>query len=194
MGSQITPALVRSFDGVRDAAGIYSFAGDARNTLMWSHYASVHKGVCLMFDRAQDIATLSHALRVKYVQNLPVLNWIRSFHKDISKMLSSKHPAWRYERESRIMINFQAERYLPFEPQALRGLIFGCRAEPDFIDAVEQILAERVASTLSDEIWPKLLEARRSRPRRHDGMDRVRHRVSHVLRDAECGRTRRVFR
>jgi hypothetical protein len=144
--SQLAPVLAQSLSRIRDAAGIYSFAGDARNTLTWSHYASDHKGVCLIFDRAHDIATLSHAFRVKYVRNLPVLNWIRSFHKDISKMLFAKHPAWRYEHESRIMINDQAGRYLPFAPRALRGLIFGCRAEPQFMNAVERILSDRAAS------------------------------------------------
>ena len=44
------------------------------------------------------------------------------------------------------MINFQAGRYLPFAPQALRGLIFGCRAEPQFINAVEGILSGRAAA------------------------------------------------
>jgi hypothetical protein len=143
---QLRPALDKSLSGVRDAAGIYSFAGDPKNTLMWSHYASDHKGVCLIFDRAHDIATLSHAFRVRYVRNLPVLNWIRSFHKDIGKMLFAKHPAWRYEHESRIMIAFQAGRYLPVAPLALRGLIFGCRAEPQFINDVELILAKRAAA------------------------------------------------
>lgn len=144
--SQMTPVLAKSLSGIRDAAGVYSFAGDPKNTLMWSHYASDHKGVCLIFDRAHDVATLAHAFRVRYVQNLPTVNWIRSFQNDIGKMLFAKHPAWRYEQESRIMINFQAGRYLPFAPQALRGLIFGCRAEPAFINAVDGILSERAAA------------------------------------------------
>jgi hypothetical protein len=144
----LRPRLNASLDGVRCEAGIYCFAGDARNTLMWSHYASDHKGVCLIFDRAHDVRTLMYALRVKYVRNLPVLNWIRSFHEDIGKMLRAKHPAWRYEQESRIMINFSAGKYLQIAPRALRGLIFGCRAETNFITEVERILAERVAAGL----------------------------------------------
>jgi hypothetical protein len=144
--SQVTPRLERSLNAIRDAAGIYSFAGDPRNTLMWSHYASDHKGVCLIFDRAHGIATLSHAFRVRYARNLPILNWVRSFQKDIGKMLFAKHPAWRYEQESRIMINYQAGRYLPFEPRAVRGLIFGCRVEPQFVSEVEGILSARAAA------------------------------------------------
>jgi hypothetical protein len=146
--SQMQPVLGKSLRRIRDAAGVYSFAGDPKNTLMWSHYASDHKGVCLIFDRAHDVATLTHAFRVRYVRNLPKINWIQNFHKDIGKMLFAKHPAWRYERESRIMINFQAGRYLPFAPQALNGLIFGCRAEPQFIDAVEGLLADRATAGL----------------------------------------------
>jgi hypothetical protein len=98
------------------------------------------------YDRALGIGTVAHAFRVRYVKNLPVINWIRGFHKDIGKMLFAKHPSWRYEQESRIMINYQAGQYLPFPAPALCGLIFGCRADAQFIDAVEDILSQRVAA------------------------------------------------
>jgi hypothetical protein len=44
------------------------------------------------------------------------------------------------------MINCQAGRYLPFPPAALCGLIFGCRADPQFIATVEEILSARAAA------------------------------------------------
>ena len=91
--SLMRPMLELSLSAVRNDAGIYSFAGDPKNILMGGHYASDHRGVCLIFDRAQDVVTLMHALRVKYVRNLPVLNWIKTFHRDIGKMLFAKHPA-----------------------------------------------------------------------------------------------------
>lgn len=142
----LRPMLDKSLQGVRDTAGIYCFSGEPRSTLMWSHYASDHKGACLIFERAQDAHTLCHAFRVRHTRKLPQLNWVRSFQKDIMRMLFAKHPAWRYEKESRIMINGEAGRYLPFAPQALHGIIFGCRAEPKFIETVEGSLRERAAA------------------------------------------------
>ena len=140
------PTWQRSLKNVRDSAGVCCFAGSAKNRLMWGHYASNHKGVCLQFERVLDISTLSHAFRVRYVSDLPVLNWIVGFHEGISKMLFSKDPCWEYEQESRILINDQARRYLPFAPQALRRLIFGCRVEPTLVKTVKSFLAERTAA------------------------------------------------
>jgi hypothetical protein len=140
---QLSPTWQRSLRSIRDTAGVYCFAGKARNRLMWGHYASNHKGVCLQFERVLDIRTFCHALRVRYSPQLPIVNWVVGFHNDIGNMLFSKDPCWQYEQESRIQIPGQAGRYLAFEPQALRRLIFGCKAEVDFIDSVEMLLDER---------------------------------------------------
>jgi hypothetical protein len=113
---------------------------------MWSHYGSDHKGVCLIFERAYDVPTFIHALSVKYTENLPVLNWTRNFNRDVGDMLFAKHPAWEYERESRIMTHLGVGKYLPFDPSALRGLIFGCRADSAFIADVKRVLDERAAA------------------------------------------------
>jgi hypothetical protein len=94
----------KSMKNIRDSAGVYCFAGSAKNRLMWGHYASNHKGVCLQFERALDIRILSHAFRVRYVSDLPVLNSIVSFREGIGEMLFAKDPCWEYEQESRIFI------------------------------------------------------------------------------------------
>ena len=143
---ELRPMLNVSLRGVRDTAGIYCFSGEPRSTLMWSHYASEHKGACLIFERAQDVRTLCHAFRVRHTKNLTRINWVRGFQKGIMRMLFAKHPAWKYEKESRILIKGQARRYLPFAPPALRGIIFGCRAEPNFIETVEGFLRERATA------------------------------------------------
>jgi len=140
------PTWQQGLKSVRDAAGVCCFAGDAKSTLMWSHYASDHRGLCLQFERVRDMETLLHALPVKYVPDLPVLNWFVDFHESIGEMMFAKHPCWKYEQESRIMSFNQAGRYLPFASQALRRLIFGCRAEPDLVSAVEGWLEERATA------------------------------------------------
>ena len=57
-----------------DGVGIYSFAGDPRNILMWSHYSRDHSGVCLQFERAKDFLTMSGAIKVEYAAEYPVIN------------------------------------------------------------------------------------------------------------------------
>jgi hypothetical protein len=140
------PNWQQSLSQIRSGAGIYCFAGSPKNHLMWGHYASHHRGLCMQFERVRDIATLSHAFRVDYHREFPVVNWIVDFHKRIGDMLFSKDPCWVYEKESRILIYGQAGRYLPFAPVALRKLIFGCEAEAEFIDTVMGILVERTTA------------------------------------------------
>jgi hypothetical protein len=132
-----TPIWQRSLTGIRESAGMYCFAGSGKKRLMWGHYALNHRGICLQFERTRDLATLGRALPGDYVLHLPVLNWVKGFYEDIGRMLLSKDPCWEYEQESRILIHGQASRYLRFQPEALRKVIFGCRAEHDFVKAVE---------------------------------------------------------
>lgn len=146
--NDLNPTWQRSLAKVRESSGVYCFAGSDQNRLMWGHYASNHKGLCLQFDRAQDVRVLSHAFRVDYVSKLPEIDWVADFHKGITGMLFSKDPCWRYERESRILSLDQAGRYLPFQPQAISRLVFGCRAERAFVDYVEGLVAERIKAGL----------------------------------------------
>jgi hypothetical protein len=141
-----TPTWQNSLKYVRENAGVYCFAGGGKNTLMWSHYGSDHKGVCLQFERVLDLATFMHALPTRYVSDLPILNWIVGFHEGIGEMLFAKHPCWQYEQESRIVLIDKARLYLRFAPQALRKLIFGCRVEGAIVDAVNGWLTERTSA------------------------------------------------
>ncbi len=82
----------RSISGIRERSGVFSFAGDPRSTLMWSHYADDHHGVCLQFERMKDLLTLGHAVRTNYREDLPAVNWIVGFHRDVEQLLLAKHP------------------------------------------------------------------------------------------------------
>lgn len=120
----------------------------ARDVLMWSHYAAEHSGVCLQFDPAFDVRVLTHAVRVDYCDDYPVIDWIVDFHGGIGRAILRKHSRWKYEREHRISIPDAAGKYLRFRPEALRGIILGCRADTDVKTAVAQLLAERTAAQL----------------------------------------------
>jgi hypothetical protein len=137
-----------SLETVRHTTGVYCFAGNAKNILMWSHYAGDHTGVCLQFERAHDYTGFAPAVTVDYVDDLPVVNWITDPTGDegIGKMLTKKHPCWEYEGESRIVIIEQAGRYWPFRPEALRSIIFGCASDEKVIETVRGLLAERAAA------------------------------------------------
>src|SRR5260221_9285735 len=139
----------RSISGIRERSGVFSFAGDPRSTLMWSHYADDHHGVCLQFERMKDLLTLGHAVRTNYREDLPAVNWIVGFHRDVEQLLLAKHPCWEYEQERRITSIDNRNRDLQFRPDALTGIIFGCPTQKPQMDFIDKLLAERVALGLS---------------------------------------------
>ena len=110
---------------------------------MWSHYAANHEGLCFQFEVAKDIGTFAHAVPVEYSDEYPVVNWIIGSEAGLLPTILRKHTGWSYELESRIVISDGARKYLRFRPEALRGLIFGCRVKDSLIAKVRELLAER---------------------------------------------------
>lgn len=140
-----------------ERTGICSFGGDPLSILMWSHYASQHRGVCLQFDVARDPVNLLLALEVKYSDEYPVINWVRDFYSDnrnfAEKTLLTKHSGWSYERERRIIVLESARQSYPFKPEALTAIIIGCRADDALIF---KLVEDRVSRGLAK---PKLYRA-----------------------------------
>lgn len=133
----------RSLDqNVRDT-GVCSFGGDARSIPMWAHYSASHKGICLQFEVARDHATFAQAVPVEYNQQYPKVNWLWEFNKSIKEVMLRKHPDWSYEKEHRIVIPGGAGRYHSFRPEALTGVILGCRADESVITKLKEMLVER---------------------------------------------------
>lgn len=128
--------------------GVYSFGGDPRSILMWSHYSFFHQGFCLQFEVAKDPKTFCQAITVTYSDDYPVIKWTTAVNAGIKAVIETKHRRWKYERETRIIILESSRQYLPFDPQVLRGIIIGCRAEPETIQQLRQLLAERSSSGL----------------------------------------------
>jgi hypothetical protein len=137
-----SPALER----IRRTTGVVCFAGNPRGTLLWSHYAASHTGVCLQLETARDFPILSRAVRVDYEPEYPTINWLVDYEAGIGKMLLGKHPCWRDEDETRIIVDGEAGTYLPFRADALRAIVFGCRADQAVFDAIAGLLAERAAA------------------------------------------------
>jgi hypothetical protein len=97
------------------ATGVCSFAGDPLNILMWSHYASNHRGLCLQFDVASDPGLFT--LPVEYSEEYPIVNWVTDFNKGVGDTLLRKHSGWSYERESRIILLENARQPYSFRPE-----------------------------------------------------------------------------
>lgn len=139
--------------------GVYSFAGDPRSILMWSHYGRNHEGICYVFDVAADPDVFLHAASVDYAKEYPTVNALKDPRDQILTMVRRKFDRWMYEDERRIIVPTGARSYKSFRPDALFGVIVGCRAPVAVIEAVRTLLKERAAQR-----WP---DARLYRCERH---------------------------
>jgi hypothetical protein len=143
-------AIERSHAQNHEEIGVFSFAGDPRSVLMWSHYGDNHTGICLQFEVSRDPTTMLGAVPVQYVKDYPIYNWVKEGGDQLVESLTHKFEAWKYEGEWRIVWPGGAHAYVPFKPAALVGLIFGCRIGDEAASAVQSLLEERRARGLPD--------------------------------------------
>ena len=123
--------------------GIYCFAPDPKDLLMWAHYGDSHAGVCVQFRTSMDPATFLSAQPVDYSDNYPLLRWPSMPSDDIRAVMLRKGTQWQYEAEARIVMLGISDRHMNLRPQAVTGLILGSRMSDTHLDAVLRLLAER---------------------------------------------------
>jgi len=128
--------------------GVYCLSPDPCLTLMWSHYARDHKGVCLEF--AVHNTKFSLAVKVQYQKEYPTL----LLHDPDARalMLVVKSDDWEYEREFRLICpRFTDVRasplimdgnYLPIGATDLTSIVLGCQIEDQAKLVIEALVNE----------------------------------------------------
>ncbi len=128
---------IQSAERCRKQYGIFCMTETKieQNLLMWSHYSDSHKGFCLGFDtnnkffgdRAWKIKDGTH-----YRKNRRQLNLIDTSYKDeIVDSLLTKHEAWKYEEEWRIIDHQHGPGIQTFPAESLVKVILGCKISPE---------------------------------------------------------------
>lgn len=120
--------------------GVCCFGQDPSNILMWSHYSDSHKGLCLKFDILADLTAFAWLFKVRYSNDYPAFNYLQE-PEQIPDLFRVKSDAWRYEQEWRA-VKHGAIGAHPFAKSALREIIFGCKAEPKFVESIKQLANE----------------------------------------------------
>jgi Protein of unknown function (DUF2971) len=117
---------------------VLSLSADARNHLMWSHYADGHKGVALVFDASHGEFALAY--KVSYVpQRQPMEITTQDQSVILKNTLLTKLDTWDYEKEFRCIAPEVPERgalhvdnqFLRFAPPRLVGIISGAKLSPE---------------------------------------------------------------
>ena len=138
-----------SMEQMKNEVGIFCFAGDPRSILMWSHYGSNHSGICIQFQRYNDLPNLIDLQKVKYVKEYPSVNWLSdTYQNELLNVLSTKREIWDYEKEQRLFDPQGAGNYRAINPSAVVSIILGCSffstgKEKENVDALHTLLTER---------------------------------------------------
>lgn len=119
------------------------------NILMWSHYASNHKGICLCFkaelkDEKLGLYLNSEFLQlyeVKYQKKFPnPINMLEINMKTFIDFLTTKYIDWKYEKEWRLFVQNTDEKdklsFKQFNKDSLEGIIFGLYTPTDCIKKI----------------------------------------------------------
>ncbi|MDO8434574.1 MAG: DUF2971 domain-containing protein [Candidatus Binatus sp.] len=119
--------------------GIYSLSELCDDILMWSHYASSHRGICLVF--AGEMFPEGVVKPIIYPSNneYPKTNLFTSNsdeQRDAILLTKAKH--WEYEREWRVIVS-GGPGYHAFEPDWLVGIIFGSQTSVPHIAEVKRM-------------------------------------------------------
>lgn len=139
---------------IQRMTGITCFSYTAKETLMWSHYADSHKGICLIFekDKLKFNNPYIKLVDVKYPASIPqvAINANVEKHKQIEfdheTVLTTKYERWKYEQELRAFIPYQSlhtEQTIGFNIDSLTGIIFGAKTSANDIATIKTIANDK---------------------------------------------------
>lgn len=131
--------LKKDLDFIKSHVRIGSFSRLHDNTLMWSHYADKHSGICLGFDYSLLASNKILVADVKYVDKITPLDYYGDYKQSLLHWIFTKSSVWEYEKEVRAIMADE-EPYSPFIPDALVSIHFGVKTSKDEIAIIEKIL------------------------------------------------------
>ena len=140
-----TDKLKQDIDRALNEIGVCCFSKTEKSILMWSHYSKYHEGICLEFDILEDPSFFISAIPVNYVDTLPAYDHFKERDQVTKKLIQPKAKEWEYEEEVRVIKTpndikqNKGNQAFKFNPNALRKVIFGCKASKDTIAKYKEL-------------------------------------------------------
>lgn len=108
--------------------GIYCLSRVQDSILMWSHYASDHKGYCLEFEATNHTEVFGEARPIRYSDAYPIISCFDTPKEKQSELaLLTKYKGWAYEQEWRIIDHENGPGFREYPPELLKSVVFGLR-------------------------------------------------------------------
>lgn len=125
---------------------VLSLSACPDSILMWGHYSGNHQGFCLKF-RTGEGGMFDAAMPVNYSTRRPPVDYVKDpLEKRVKAVMFTKSNVWSYEEEWRIVYSSTSRSNMPkkypFLPEALEGVIFGCRMLQGVKDKIKEWLGE----------------------------------------------------
>jgi len=118
--------LTDAYKSLLSRAGVYCLSAKKDNLLMWAHYSDKHKVYCLEFSTEPKGSFFSGAKELGYERNYPVVKMFTADKHDWgNESFLTKSTDWAYEEEWRL--TSKEPGHIDFPPEALLGVILGCR-------------------------------------------------------------------
>lgn len=134
--------FIQQLSGKKTQLRICSLSKVHDSTVMWSYYASSHKGVVFGLEIDSDTPEIDHIEPVEYVEENKFRGFLGSdAFTEARKILSKKNPAWIHEKEIRIFSRST------FVPAAIRQIYLGCQMSED-----QQKLVKNLALKIDENI------------------------------------------
>lgn len=131
-------SLASSKETILSRTGILCLSKKLDNILMWSHYTDSHKGLVIELDPIHDLDFFLSPIQVNYTDTYEPTNYFKDPHSAITKIISTKSSCWSYEEEIRI-VKSGVIGSVPFNPKAIRRVIFGCKSDANFISRIREL-------------------------------------------------------
>jgi len=140
--TKVLKAYTQAFNKEKESCGVCCFSKAFDKTLMWSHYADKHTGVCLVFSinplgNDNDFMMLS----VRYTHEIKPINYFRDQDIVLFNWIFTKSHVWSYEEEVRLYLNFNG--FVRFEKPCLKEIHFGVKTPEEKIRKIKQLIIDK---------------------------------------------------
>jgi len=130
--------------------GVFSVSKNPLDPLMWSHYSLSHKGICIGIKiNKHELEKNFFLKKIKYSKTRPIID-INDISNEvnITKILSTKHIDWSYEKEWRLITKKRIPNNkgkLMLIPGNICEIIFGIRTANKFIQLLQETNTQNIA-------------------------------------------------
>ena len=138
-------------DAMQQQYRLYCLTTISTSTVMWSHYAQNHTGICLGFRCCNHV--FGSAIRVEYLETFPLIDLADDSMEASLLPFLAKSADWSYEDEYRLIAQEEAEmtaddtlitrnNVLPIPEGALACIILGCQMVESERQVVRRLIQE----------------------------------------------------